>query len=365
MFICGLLACVGSCGNKGISAGQQTVRIDLNDRKEATELFAGYEYIPLETNGDNLIGQIDKIQIDSVAGRIYVMERKEMAVFIFDLCGKSVGKVQKPGRAPEEYPGLEDFVAFHSEIYCLSRMKKLNVYSEKGDFLRSHDLDDWYSHFTILNDSLMYLFSENANHKHFNFILYDYKNDRYVREFDRFGKNQNYLFSLSPFQRTGSGLMVVKQFDNTVYDLNSDSIVPHFNIEFNTPDRFPDNYRTMDTGELLQKLKGKSLVRRIDYVYCTGNRLWLVYQNYDYDLGYRDHITCVDLISNTVKTYRLGDRLYAEFPGLMNPVAFCGGHLVTYVPAVALCNMDLSSQPLAKDSIRETDNPVLFLNKLK
>lgn len=341
--------------------------IDIQDNGELSELFTGYDYIPLETTENNLIGKIDKIMIDSISHKIYVMERERSSIYIFNKDGKFINSIEKQGRAPEEYLSLDDFVTYKSNIYCLSRFKKISVYSETGEFLRSYKLDDWYNNFTILNDSLMFLFSENSNNTNYNFILFDYKNDTYPQKFDAFKKNQSYLFRKSPFNPTKNGLFVTKEFDHTVYNLTKTSINPVYSFGFNTSDKIPANYLDMDTENLSKSLKDKSVVRRINHITQSGNKLWLVYEIFLPDLGYRWHITSTDLITKTIKTIRLGDKLDAEFPCMMNPSLFYADQLVTYTPAVAAINIAqrLSLDIFKNDSIQETDNPILFLYKLK
>lgn len=362
-----LIACFAACKQTAKQANNADIFIDPTEQKSASDLFGGYRYIALETTDDNLIGKIDKVQIDSVRNRIYVMDQERGAVFVFNTQGKFIGKIQHPGRAPEEYTSLEDFVAYKSDIYCLARSGKINRYSETGDFLQGYKLDNWYNNFVILNDSLIYLYSENSNNKKFNFILYDYKNDVYLKEFDPFPKNQNYLFQKSPFNPVEDSLLITKPFDLTVYSLDENGMAPRYSFSFNTPDRIPNDYESMNTETLIQDLRGKSLVKRLDNITKIGNTIYIVYEIFYPELGYRSLISSYDLDSKMVKTFRSGDDIDPQVPFIFNPLGFYKDRLVTYFPAIASLSIakTYSLDTFKNDSIQETDNPILFFNQLK
>lgn len=362
-----LISSLVSCKHSTKQESKNNIFIDPAEQVAASDLFRGYRYVALETTDDNLIGKIDKVQIDSVRNRIYVMDRERGAVFVFNTHGKFIDKIQRPGRAPEEYTSLEDFVAYKSDIFCLARSGKINRYSETGDFLQGYKLDNWYNNFVILNDSLIYLYSENSNNKNFNFILYDYKNDVYLKEFDPFPKNQNYLFQKSPFNQVEDNLLITKPFDLTVYRLNENGMVPRYSFSFNTPDQIPEHYETMNTESLINDLRGKSLVKRLDNITKIGNTIWMVYEIFYPELGYRSLISSYDLDSKIVKTFRSGDEIDPQVPFLFNPLGFYKDRLVTYFPAIASLSIaktyDLDI--FKNDTIQETDNPILFFNQLK
>lgn len=296
------------------------------------------------------------------------MDNKGYSIFIFDKAGRYVSKIQKQGRASDEYTSLEDFVVYHSNIYCLSRInKEINVYSENGDFLKNYKLDNWYNNFAVLNDSLMYLYSEDSNDKLFNFILYDYKNNIYLKEFDPFKKNQSYRFRISPFNFSLGKYLVTKQFDNTVYSLGEKGMSPLFTFLFNTEDKIPEGYKDMDTDELSRFLREKSVVKRLEYVALSEKSLSLIYDIYYEGLGLRYHITSVDLETHVARTHRFYDELYPDFPFLSNPLGFHENSLVTYSSAISAIDIArrLSLDIFKNDSLKETDNPVIFFLKIK
>lgn len=366
-FIIWLVSGLVACSHLPKKENQENIFIDPTIQVSCSDLFRDYQYVALETTNDNLIGKIDKIQIDSTNNRIYIMEREQASVLIFNMNGKFVNKIQRIGRAPEEYPSLEDFIVYKSKIYGLTRSGKINCYSENGNFLRSYKLDSWYNNFVILNDSLMYLYSENSNNKNFNFILYDYKNDAYLKAFDPFPKNQSFLFRGTPFNHVDDSLLITKPFDLTVYSLDENNMIPRYSFSFKTSDQIPDNYENMDMEILNRDLRGKTLVKRLDYITKIRNTIWIVYEIFYPGLGYRSHISSYNLKSKTLKTFRSGDDINPQFPYIYNPLSFYKDQLITYAPAVLALDIAkrYSLDIFQNDSIQETDNPILFFNKLK
>ncbi len=362
-----LISSLVGCNQTMKQKSKKNIFIDPTKQVTISDLFGGYKYVALETTDDNFISKIDKIQIDSDNDRIYIMDQGRAAVFIFNMEGRFINKIQRIGRAPEEYSSLEDFIAYKSNIYCLARVGKINCFSETGDFLCGYKLDNWYNNFAILNDSLMYLYSENSNNKNFNFILYDYKNDAYLKEFDPFPKNQNFLFQKTPFNYVGDSLLITKPFDLTVYRLDENNMVPWYSFSFNTPDKIPDNYENMNMESLNLNLRGKSLVKRLDNITKVRNTLWIVYEIFYPDLGYRSLISSYDLDSKVTKTFRSGDNIDPQVPYMFNPLIFYKDQLITYFPAIAALDVAkrYSLDIFKDDTIQETDNPILFFNKLK
>lgn len=65
------------------------------------------QYIPLETNESNLIGNINKIKFNDK--HIFVQDANPPTLHVFDKNGKYIRKIGKYGRGPNEYNFLNDF----------------------------------------------------------------------------------------------------------------------------------------------------------------------------------------------------------------------------------------------------------------
>ena len=129
--------------------------IDIQQRDAISDFVDSYKTLPLETTKDNLIGNINKVQIVDTC--IYVLDKEQATIFVFNTEGKYLNKICRQGRAPEEYLGLSDFMVYNADVYCLSHAnQKIFVYNMQGDWERTIALDDGYERFYIQDDNTFY-----------------------------------------------------------------------------------------------------------------------------------------------------------------------------------------------------------------
>ena len=102
-----LIVLVTSC-NKTIDIKDKTLYSDLDHAPSipTEKLFSKIEVIPLETQEKSIIRGIDKIM--EYQSCIYILDRRQKAVLIFDGYGKFISKINSIGRAPDEFYLLED-----------------------------------------------------------------------------------------------------------------------------------------------------------------------------------------------------------------------------------------------------------------
>ena len=114
-----------------------TVKVELkrdDGSSKINEFLEFSHFVPLQTGNDILIGEINKIQI--IHNKIYILDWKQGAVFIFNADGSFVSKIDKKGRAGGEYLYLSDFeVTSDGSIFLNDPIQgKIYVYDESGNF---------------------------------------------------------------------------------------------------------------------------------------------------------------------------------------------------------------------------------------
>lgn len=96
-------------------------------------------YIPLETDSNCLIGNIDKLLV--LKDRFLVLDKDiSCAIYSFDKNGKFINRIGKRGVGSEEYVSITDIAIDSSEkeIYLLdSDMNRFAIYSLDGNFIKS------------------------------------------------------------------------------------------------------------------------------------------------------------------------------------------------------------------------------------
>lgn len=359
LYVLFMVAC-----NSSKEGNTKVISIHIEKQAQLSDLFEGYESVVLETTEDNLIGKINKLQLDS--NYIYILDQRQNEIFIFDKKGKYQNKISKQGRAADEYLSIEDFNVYNSSIYCLSRAnKKIFCYTLDGELREAYSLDDWYNNFAIVNDSLIYLYTEYSSKKGYNFILFNYRSNRVIEKLDKYEKNQGYDFPLSPFHWCDDKLFITEQFDPTIYQLTKQGKIPYCTFDFNLLNKLPENYKTEDWTKLMDQYRFKEMFERIEYIHISGNRLFIIYKAYYDGLGIRENIVKVNLEDNKVQVIRLNDKLDLNFPFFLNVTGIYQDNLLTYAPAVFVKNyMNKFGINLpGGEKLNEADNPVLFFNK--
>ncbi|MDR1155141.1 MAG: 6-bladed beta-propeller [Bacteroidales bacterium] len=122
------------------SAGDiQVIQIDMDKIVKSYDMTniidTSFSIVPLETNDDCLIGTIDKLEIK--ADRIYIFDNMSKSIFIFNMDGKFINKINAYGRAPGEYFAISAATVTDSTIIILDiALRKLLEYRLSGKFIK-------------------------------------------------------------------------------------------------------------------------------------------------------------------------------------------------------------------------------------
>lgn len=102
LFVCLFM----SCGKQpAVSSVGMTIGVETNASIE--EFIEEVALVPLETNDECLLGELEKIYESD--GRLYILDKRKAAVFVFDKSGKYLYKIERRGNGPEEYVEVSDF----------------------------------------------------------------------------------------------------------------------------------------------------------------------------------------------------------------------------------------------------------------
>lgn len=322
--------------------------------------FSDTKVITLETNKGNLLSDIRKVQIYD--DKIFIQDESPI-LYVFDMDGYYLYKIDHLGQGPEEYIQLSDFDVFDSCVYICSKVeKKLKVYNLKGDYLITYNFDDdWYSNIQV-QYPIVYLYSDYGSQKFKSLTIYNLDKEQVVAEYMPIEENQSYSVRRPPFVKNDNGTtLLVRVFDDNIYQLTDNIFEKKYQIDFKTEDQLPKNIYEIDFVELSRKMIGKKVVTRIDYPYIYKDKLYI---SYIYDF-YR-YMSKIDLIDGLSKT----SLLYDENTFLVyspTPLGFIDGYLISSVTPLNILKRDenFSSNKNKNGILSEDDNPVIFLQKLK
>ena len=353
---------------KAVTPAEIVAKVDVSESDMGFDVcqMADFEkVIPLETVGDALIGEIDKLEMDD--SHIVILDKQMRTVWLFGIDGKFIRRIGRLGNGPKEYVSLDDmcFDKENGTVWIWDRIKQVMLeYDLAGDFLKEVATGFSSNVFAKTNEGFWLYYSYLKNPDNNSLILVNEEMDHLVKGF--FATRETFPVSLSSGFTSWAG----KEYfyfplSNVLYSLDGTEARPY--IEFDFGERTlpyskivnmsPEEYETLiDSGSYLGGLKNVQLSSK----YCFFQFSSTV-QN-KYVTAYYG-VLDLETLKVEVFSYLNGSDLLVDFSSLLcvtandelvypicpskhNPIYF--DELRTLVPEVT-----------------EDSNPVLALYKLK
>lgn len=366
-----LIVLVPSCRKgrqKAATNAEIVAKVEVSESDKGFDVcqMADFEkVIPLETVGDALVGEIDKLEMDD--SHIVILDKRMRTVWLFGIDGKFIRKIGRLGNGPKEYVSLDDmcFDKENGTVWIWDRVKQVMLeYDLAGDFLKEVATGFSSNVFAKTNEGFWLYYSYLKNPDNNSLILVNEEMDHLVKGF--FATKETFPVSLSSGFTSWAG----KEYfyfplSNVLYSLDGTEARPY--IEFDFGERTlpyskivnmsPEEYETLiDSGSYLGGLKNVQLSSK----YCFFQFSSTV-QN-KYVTAYYG-VLDLETLKVEVFSYLNGSDLLVDFSSLLcvtandelvypicpskhNPIYF--DELRTLVPEVT-----------------EDSNPVLALYKLK
>lgn len=321
--------------------------------------------IPLETVGDALIGEIDKLEMDD--SHIVILDKRMRTVWLFGIDGKFIRKIGRLGNGPKEYVSLDDmcFDKENGTVWIWDRVKQVMLeYDLAGDFLKEVATGFSSNVFAKTNEGFWLYYSYLKNPDNNSLILVNEEMDHLVKGF--FATKETFPVSLSSGFTSWAG----KEYfyfplSNVLYSLDGTEARPY--IEFDFGERTlpyskivnmsPEEYETLiDSGSYLGGLKNVQLSSK----YCFFQFSSTV-QN-KYVTAYYG-VLDLETLKVEVFSYLNGSDLLVDFSSLL---------CVTANDELVYPIYPSKHHPIYYDELRtlvpdvtEESNPILVLYRLK
>lgn len=195
--------------------------------------------IPLETKDECLITSIGKvIMIDS---SFVVWDKGSNNVFIFDNTGRYQRSIGYKGSSPEEYINIGDVQMSNDTIQILDvATRRIMNYNIGGKFISSIQSDYYLYTFYMVPEGCWGI-NVYQNKDHYNLILLDEN----LREIKRGCFASNQILPLRPTNNFSKNeksdeLIFHYQYNDTIYKIQKDSIVPFIAFDFGKKEKLED-----------------------------------------------------------------------------------------------------------------------------
>jgi hypothetical protein len=169
-----------SC-NKSNKISIQIPQFDLIDISKTSKVklselgVIGIQYIPLETNSSNLIFRIKKIEANN--NSFFIADRYKISKYAMD--GSYINDIGTRGRGPNEYSIVLDFSidSKNGQIFILNgtrRNGKIYIYSLNGSFIKSLSSPNYALNLACVEDGLLCYLPDMDGIIDTSFVLIDY-----------------------------------------------------------------------------------------------------------------------------------------------------------------------------------------------
>lgn len=368
------LLCACACQNSKQTRIEHSVEVIKKSEPTSLSIYdfvEDWHYVELENTALSMLGEIVKVEFDSVFIFVEAEAAGEHAVFVFDQTGKFQHKVGTKGRGPEEYLKIAAWTVDRKnrEVWLFDNfLLQIKKFSYSGEFLGSRKVDETFRFGRNLlccpdgNIVLQNILMEGCAHE-FRILDGDFKEIGHS-----VGKNMKVEGAISPF---GSGIYlndtcvyIVPTFSDTIYKYRDTGFIPAYYVEAVQTVPVSFDFKEQDYRELRDRfvsqgyVSGRTCLFMDNYIFIQSpdkDILWDVIEQRGYELAgekedREDIIVCPHLISvnnRSLVGYCTASFLLNKKEQFQNPSDFSD-----------------RVKGIFKE-LQEDSNPVLFFYKLK
>lgn len=356
-----------------IPANNIKVSLIENNMVEASNVFADFQMIPLESSKKSLIAKIAKLVVDE--NRYFILDTKQHKLFVFSINGEFLNVIDNKGKGPNEYISLDDFVIYKSKLFLLSRLSK-KIFQYDSSSLDLEKTIKVKHQYTKINkgqkDTLILYCDFNAfgDDELFNVHYFSLKKKSITAKFSPFLKKQNgelsYGVNRKVFSRNNNNLYVSLPAQHRIMVVGSKETETFVNIDFGLEYKLPKNSFNYSYEEI-KKLEN-NLSWNLDNVHIDDEII-----HFTYNFNYLEHLVVYNRIKKTivVNGYVTSD---FKIPfGLNNKIIVENNNIISYLNPEVLIN-EFYKKKTVKDIIRKkgynvedllkNNNPILLKFKL-
>ena len=354
-----LIALLLSCQEVRDNA-PDTISINYKAREHVnlSKYFELFRICPLETTSENLMGYITKIEMHNQD--FYILDFTNNRIFHHDSSGRFINQLNKIGRGPEEYIRLMDMQVNDDGVFVLdvSRQAVLQ-YNHDLQFVQRIPISLNFSptEFLVQKESMFFYSERNNTEQDYCFYRTNFQGeplDSLVKRTPIKNKQQHTIRASNVFCFNSDSLFSPR-FSNHIYSQNNHKIVYELDFKGKT---FPEdkldieNYNPFDTLSpyiVRDNIHQQDANLFISYFY-NGRRYFFHYNTHS-----KSSLFNGDFVNDLIPRFRFFPRWQKN------------SYWIDCIDSYALINgfPDLPKTIKQLQPLQETDNPVLFIYKIK
>lgn len=228
-----------------------------------TTCFKKPQIVVLETTKESLLSEIKKIAMDDSI--LFVCDKYSNKLFMFDVNGKFVNKIDSKGNGPKEYIQTVDFTIdpMNKQIILLCAIPEKRMYfTYKGEFIKEERNSAFFS--SIATDSKYIYLEDDSRDKNNQLYILNKETGIGKVALKTINVRSNLYLYGNAFSQNKS-ILLARRFDNSVYELKNGEVIEKYRIDFKSHS-FPQ--------ELIEEEKEEKIseeCRTHNYVYSMSN----------------------------------------------------------------------------------------------
>lgn len=278
--------------------------IKSNQNLKLSSFVDTIEFIPLETNERNLIGEVNRIIYKK--GKYYIRCTQGMRnpqIHVFNSDGTFSFSIDKKGGGPGEYIGFNDFALKNNGNICIFSYKKFIEYDSTGNFLYEHEIESPVQEGLYgKDDSFLTYNSQSVVNRNLLLKIIDNKGSvkkSFFERSEREAKICDYRVEWRSLVSNDSLSYFIYPYCDTIFEINKESILPVYYIDYGNKKIPSQIFDSTDDGQTQEK----KLDKIDDYMLTSAIG---VGDNYLYvgsiDKSYKAYLTLYSKKNKTVLT---------------------------------------------------------------
>ena len=331
-----------------------TITINYDDTKDfpLSTFIQTYDIIRLASSDSILTGEISDIEFYN--DHIFILDKKNNNLQIFNLKGEFIRQLSKTGRGPGEYLYLNDIEVNSQGIYLLDySQQKIILYDFELHFQKEFHFPFYVSEFRCINDNIIIYSEKNGEKEDYQFYLTDNNGQTRNKYLPRnINQGNNTFVSSNIFTRNDNRFILSPRYGNTLYTLKDTTLLPLYTLDFKDK-TLPENHTDIKRHDISSN-KFPYITRR--HVFLCKENLLIDYINQDnrYFYHYNTHTRESQngqIVNDLIPAFRFFPR-FAKDNKIIDWID--AASLLEYFPQVVLAH------PILHD-LKENDNPILFI----